>query len=85
MAHEWQFQDAKARFSQLVDRALTGEVQIVTRHGRAAVAVIPFTDDERLQSQGESAWDLLRTAPIVSEDDCPITRDKTPITPATVQ
>lgn len=81
MAKQWQLQDAKARFSQLVDQALSGEVQIVTRHGRPAVAVISIAEYERLQSYEGSAWDLLRTMPTMSEDKFPITRDRTPIVP----
>ena len=36
----WALHDAKARFSELVDRALTEGPQEVTRHGRDAVVVV---------------------------------------------
>lgn len=35
----WQVQEAKNRFSELVDRAVTDGPQVVTRHGRAVVRV----------------------------------------------
>ena len=36
----WALQDAKAKFSEVVDRALTEGPQEVTRHGRDAVVVV---------------------------------------------
>src|SRR6059058_4570403 len=50
MPRQWQLQEAKARFSQLVERALAGEVQVVTRRGRPAVVVIPYEEYERMQA-----------------------------------
>ena len=37
---QWSLQDAKTRFSQVVDAALQGEPQHVTRRGREAVVVL---------------------------------------------
>jgi prevent-host-death family protein len=42
----WKLQDAKARFSELVRRARTGEPQQVTVHGKEAVVVV---DPERFE------------------------------------
>lgn len=42
----WKLQDAKARFSELVRRARTGEPQHVTLHGKEAVVVV---DPERFE------------------------------------
>lgn len=36
----WRLQDAKAQFSQVVEAALQGEPQHVTRRGREAVVVL---------------------------------------------
>jgi prevent-host-death family protein len=36
----WKLQDAKARFSELIRRARTGEKQRVTVHGRDAVVIV---------------------------------------------
>ena len=35
----WQLQDAKARFGELVQKAIDDGPQTVTRHGKAAVVV----------------------------------------------
>jgi prevent-host-death family protein len=40
----WKLQDAKARFSEVVDRALHHGPQIVTRHGENAVVIIAYRD-----------------------------------------
>ena len=37
---QWRLQDAKTQFSQVVDAALQGEPQHVTRRGREAVVVL---------------------------------------------
>ena len=36
----WQLQDAKNKFSELVEHALSGKPQMVTRHGKPAVVVM---------------------------------------------
>jgi antitoxin Phd len=38
----WKLQDAKARFSEMVDTALRDGPQIVTRHGENVVVVVPY-------------------------------------------
>ncbi len=50
---EWSLQDAKNRFSAVVDAALAGEPQRVTRRGQPAVVVIAVEAYERLR-QGET-------------------------------
>jgi prevent-host-death family protein len=46
--HSWQLQEAKNRFSQVVDRALLGEPQHVTRRGEEVVVVLAAADYRRL-------------------------------------
>ena len=45
---EWPLQDAKSRFSALVNAALSGEPQRVTRRGQPAVVVLATEEYERL-------------------------------------
>ena len=45
---EWPLQDAKNRFSALVNAALAGEPQHVTRRGEPAVVVLAADEYERL-------------------------------------
>ena len=46
--HEWQLQDAKARFSEVFRLARERGPQRVTKHGREAVVIIPAEEYERL-------------------------------------
>ena len=45
---DWPLHDAKNRFSAVVDAALSGEPQRVTRRGRPAVVVLAVAEYERL-------------------------------------
>ena len=45
---EWPLQDAKNKFSALVNAALAGEPQRVTRRGQPAVVVVAADEYERL-------------------------------------
>jgi antitoxin Phd len=42
MQHTWQLQEAKNRFSELVDLSLSEGPQIVTRHGKPVVQIVPL-------------------------------------------
>jgi prevent-host-death family protein len=42
----WKLQDAKQRFSELVRRTLEEGLQVVTRHGREVVVVVPADEYE---------------------------------------
>lgn len=48
---QWALQDAKNRFSTVVDAALAGEPQQVNRRGRPALVVLSVKEYERLCSQ----------------------------------
>ena len=48
----WRLQDAKAQFSAVVDGALRGVPQHVTRRGKQAVVVVSEQDFAALQNQG---------------------------------
>jgi len=49
MMTEWPLQDAKNKFSALVNAALAGEPQQVTRRGEPAVVVLAVDEYERLR------------------------------------
>ena len=51
---DWRLQDAKAQFSALVDNALRGVPQHVTRRGKRAVVVLSESDFEALQRSAAS-------------------------------
>jgi antitoxin Phd len=45
----WQLQDAKARFSEFLDAALTDGPQVVTRRGVEAAVLVPIEEWRRMQ------------------------------------
>lgn len=45
---DWNLQDAKARLSELVDRAQAGKPQVILRRGKPAAAVVSIEQYERL-------------------------------------
>jgi antitoxin Phd len=47
----WTLQDAKNRFSTVVDAALAGQPQQVTRRGKPAVVVLSAAEYTRLTAQ----------------------------------
>ena len=49
MNAQWQLQDAKNRFSEVVDDALTDGPQIVTRHGREVVVILAIEEYRRMK------------------------------------
>lgn len=64
---EWALQDAKNRFSAVVDAALAGTPQRVTRRGKPAVVVLSIREFERLcrlqKSEAPSFGELLAAIP----------------------
>ena len=52
---DWSLQDAKNRFSAVVDAAIKGAPQRVTRRGKPAVMVIAVEEYERLHQLEKAA------------------------------
>jgi len=69
----WKLQDAKARFSEVVDRALANGPQVVTRHGTNAVVVISF-EQFRATAPAQDFRSFLLSSQGISE--LPLTREK---------
>ena len=69
---EWPLQDAKNRFSAVVDAALAGDPQQVTRRGKPAVVILAVAEYERLRHMEKAAApsfaDLLLAIPQDDEE-----------------
>ncbi len=61
---DWQIQEAKARFSEMVRRTLKEGAQTVTRHGQPVAVLVPADEYRRLRSGGKSFKTLLASAPL---------------------
>jgi prevent-host-death family protein len=71
----WKLQDAKARFSELVQKAIDEGPQTVTRHGKDTVVVLSAEQFELMKKRQISLKDLLQSAPW---HELEIERDKSP-------
>lgn len=61
--HTWQLQEAKSRFSEVVDLTLKEGPQLVTRRGEEAVVILAVNDYRRLSGQTTNLMDCLLNAP----------------------
>lgn len=60
---KWQLQDAKAKFSEVVERAMREGPQTVTRHGRDAVVIVDAAEFEKLRARRLSLKEALMSGP----------------------
>jgi len=70
---KWQVQEAKAKFSELMDKAEHEGPQIVTRHGEERVVVLSIEDYENMEPRKKSLKELLLGGP--KFDDLEIERE----------
>jgi len=68
MNTSWKLQDAKAKFSQVVDDALKVGPQYVTRRGREAVVVLSVKEYEKITSKKPSLKEFLLNCPKMDND-----------------
>jgi antitoxin Phd len=61
---DWQVQEARARFSELLDHTLREGPQTVTRHGKPVAVVVPVEEYRRLRKRGKSLKALLAACPL---------------------
>jgi antitoxin Phd len=61
--HTWQLQEAKSRFSEVVDLTLKEGPQLVTRRGEEAVVILAANEYRRLSGQTANLMDCLLNAP----------------------
>ena len=59
----WQLQDAKAKFSELVQKALDEGPQTATRHGKETVVVLSVKDYARLRAREPALKQVLMSVP----------------------
>ncbi len=77
MSHAWQLQEAKNKFSNLVDRAQQEGPQVVTRHGKEAVVVLSVEDYKKLAKPKLNLFKFMQKSPLGGKN-IDLERDKTP-------
>lgn len=75
MKNVWQLQEAKNKFSSLVDKAHQDGPQVVTKHGRESVVVIAIEDYQKLNKPKTDMVSFFRSSPLFGLDP-DLTRDK---------
>lgn len=71
----WQVQEAKQKFSRLVQQALDEGPQVVTRHGEEVVVVVSAEEYRRLTGGQRDFKAFLLSAPDFSKLDLERARD----------
>ena len=59
----WQLQDAKSKFSQLVENAIHSSPQFVTKHGNNAVVVLSFEDYKKMIKPQKDLFSFFQDSP----------------------
>jgi len=75
ITNTWQLQEAKNKFSSLVEKAQRNGPQVVTKHGKEAVVVLSIDDYKKLTKPEEDLFVFLQNSPL-SETELNITRNK---------
>jgi prevent-host-death family protein len=61
---QWPVADAKAHFSEMIDRALSQGPQVITRKGKRTVVVVPFEEWERRTRRQGTLADFFAKSPL---------------------
>ncbi|KAF0243096.1 MAG: prevent-host-death family [Planctomycetota bacterium] len=64
MKDTWPLQDAKNRFSEVVERALHEGPQYVTRRGKEAVVIVAVEEFRKARAPRESLFEFLQKSPL---------------------
>jgi antitoxin Phd len=75
MGNVWQLQEAKNKFSSLVDKAHHDGPQIVTKHGKESVVVIAIEDYQKMNRPTSDLLSFFKSSPLF-DLNIDLTRDK---------
>ncbi len=64
----WQIQEAKNKFSELIDKTLSEGPQTVTKHGTEVAVVMPIDQFRKLTAPKERLGDFLLNSPLRSSE-----------------
>jgi antitoxin Phd len=68
MTRIWQLQEAKNKFSEVVEEALTQGPQVITKRGVEAVIVLSYAEYRKLMLTQQKLSDFFRQSPLLEED-----------------
>ena len=64
----WQLQEAKNKFSEVIERASQGETQVITRHGEEVAAIISIEQYSKLKKPKQTLVEFLLTSPLAESE-----------------
>ena len=76
MEHIWQLQEAKNKFSKLVEKAQHEGPQFVTKHGKESVVILSIEEYKKIVKPKSNLFQFIQTSPL-SKTLINIERDKT--------
>lgn len=71
----WQVQEAKNKFSEVIERASHGDPQVITKHGTEVAVVISIDQFKSLKARSQSLVEFLLESPL-SGSDIEVSRDR---------
>lgn len=77
MLRSWQLQEAKNKFSEVVDEAIKHGPQVITKRGVETAIVLSYADYRKLQLAQQPLSVFFRESPLV-DADLDLTRDASP-------
>lgn len=79
----WQLQEAKNKFSKVVEEAVQSGPQVITKHGVETAVVISYEMYQQIYKKKEPLSRFLRESPL-AKYDVDLTRDNSPLRDDTV-
>ncbi len=76
MKKQWTSSEAKNKFSEVIEKAISQGPQVVTRRGKEVAVILSLDEYKRLRKASISLVDFLRDSPLVGVD-LDLDRDKT--------
>ncbi len=64
----WQLQEAKNKFSEVVNRAIDEGPQEITRRGESAVIVLSIDDYKKMSKKNGTIVDFFKNSPLADLD-----------------
>ena len=74
MTHTWQLQEAKNRFSRVVENALNDGPQIITKRGVEVAIVLSYAEYQKMLATRQRLSHFFRESPLAGVD-LDLTRD----------
>ncbi len=78
MAQVWQLQEAKNKFSQMVNDALHHGPQVITKHGVETAVLLSYAEYQQITAKQQSVAQFFRNSPLMGVE-LDLTRDSSPI------